>query len=100
MAVLNFTLVYSDGTEDKTRGLSYKAISELYLNQVVRTETGLKLCVRVIHPTVFSIIDILESQDLVDEFARELVFYLPESDIKGYLLDKQTASDSITGLKK
>jgi len=90
-----FTLIFEDGYRETTNHTSYEEVSELYLNELVRTSQGLKRCVRVIHPIFFSIIDTLEEIGLVDDFARELVFYLPESDTKDYLKEKEIDSNSI-----
>lgn len=46
--LLEFNLIFEDGTIEITRGYDYDEINSLYLNEIIRTSDGLKKCVRVI----------------------------------------------------
>ena len=80
-----FTLVFEDGYRETTNHTSYDSVSNLYLNELVRTSQGLKRCVEVIHP----IVEQLEHRlQMVNDDLNALVTFI---DSQGYDFTKPTA---------
>jgi len=48
--IQNFNLIFEDGTSETTRAYSYYEVYSLYTNELVRTNSGLKRCVKVEAP--------------------------------------------------